>query len=71
MSHLTYDDVWQGYCDGTVSTVVLVAMMRRDEVFAAWCRRKVQAIHDRVKGTNRTADDEYRKHVAEVKDEAK
>lgn len=51
--HLTYDDVWDAYCAGMVSTTTLVEMMRRDEVFAAWCKRRVQQIRKKVEQANK------------------
>lgn len=40
----TYDDLWAAYHAGTLSTSVLIALIRGDEVFAAYCKRMVRSI---------------------------
>lgn len=63
-NHLTYDDCWDAYCTGMMSTTTLTDLIRRDEVFAAWCKRKVQDIRKRVEQANGKAE-------AEAADEAR
>ena len=41
---LTYEDIWDQYANGTLSTCVLTRLLRDDEVFAAWCKRKVDEL---------------------------
>lgn len=53
---LPYDTIWDGYCAGMISTVRLTELMRRDEVFAAWCRRKVKAIRQRIEEANKSGE---------------
>lgn len=52
---LSYVDRWDAYCTGMISTHTLLDMIKRDEVFAQWCKRKVQAIRKRVEEANAEA----------------
>jgi hypothetical protein len=40
---LTYQQIWDGYAAGEISTTVLRSLLRTDEVFRAWCERKARA----------------------------
>ena len=42
----TYDDLWAQYHAGTLSTSVLIALIRSDEVFAAYCKRMVRCMRE-------------------------
>lgn len=39
----TYQEIWDQYATGGMSTVVLRILLRKDEVFRKWCERKAQA----------------------------
>lgn len=49
---LSYAERWDAYCAGMISTTTLTDLMRRDEVFARWCQRKVREIRKRVEQAN-------------------
>lgn len=36
----TYQEIWDQYAAGEMSTVVLRILLKRDEVFRRWCERK-------------------------------
>lgn len=38
----TYQEIWDQYAAGEMSTVVLRILLRKDEVFRRWCERKAQ-----------------------------
>lgn len=40
---VTYQDIWDKYAAGELSTVVLRVLLRDDEVFRRWCERKADA----------------------------
>jgi hypothetical protein len=40
---LTYQELWDKYAQGELSTTVLRSLLRTDEVFRAWCERKAKA----------------------------
>ena len=40
---LTYQQIWDGYAQGEISTTVLRSLLRTDEVFRKWCERKAKA----------------------------
>ncbi len=39
----TYQEIWDQYAAGEMSTVVLRILLRKDEVFRRWCERKAEA----------------------------
>lgn len=39
---LTYQQIWDGYAAGEISTTVLRSLLRTDEVFRKWCERKAK-----------------------------
>jgi len=39
---LTYQELWDRYAAGEISTTVLRSLLRTDEVFRAWCERKAR-----------------------------
>jgi len=40
---MTYQEIWDRYAAGEISTTVLRSLLRTDEVFRAWCERKAKA----------------------------
>ena len=43
----TYQDVWDQYAAGKLSTTVLRKLLDEDEVFRAWCMRRVRTERER------------------------
>lgn len=39
---LTYQELWDKYAQGELSTTVLRSLLKTDEVFRAWCERKAK-----------------------------
>ena len=54
----TYQDIWDDYANGRLSTSVLRALLETDEVFAAWCKRKVDELRRARSNTLKHEQDE-------------
>lgn len=56
--HYTYQQVWDKYAAGELSTVALRILLRDDEVFRKWCERKARAERKLRAGQEPTISDE-------------
>jgi hypothetical protein len=55
---LTYQQIWDGYAQGEISTTVLRSLLRTDEVFRKWCERKAKAERKRQDAAPRISDED-------------
>lgn len=55
---LTYQEIWDRYAAGEISTTVLRSLLRTDEVFRKWCERKAQAERKARDNATRTSDED-------------
>ncbi len=56
--HYTYQEVWDKYAAGELSTVVLRILLKNDEVFRKWCERKAQAEKRRIELEQQVSDED-------------
>lgn len=52
----TYEDAWNDYAAGRMSTVALVELLDHDEVFKAWCVKRAET--ERLKRDETAAQDD-------------
>ena len=52
---LTYQEAWDGFCAGMVSATAIIERVKRDELFAHWCKRKVIETRKRIEVANQQA----------------
>jgi hypothetical protein len=50
-SFFTYEQAWADYAAGRMSTVVMIRLLRTDEVFARWALRRANAMIARKRKT--------------------